>query len=197
MDQQSTVFDKKVYDPVFRAHGIPKQYLDKWFGNYEISNEAQQNAFDNIIACNGTTRPIVMLGKYGCGKTHLATALVKNAIILRKSAYYHTLTSLFREYRCSLNNPEFNEVKFFNRIFNYDVLVIDEVNIRSDSGPENRIIQEIVDKRCAENNQTVFIGNMNKELFENIMTERLLDRLSGEKAAIINFNWGSYRRGGK
>jgi len=185
--------DLEKWYPCFRDHGIQDLYLDKWFGNYDMTIDAQREAFDIVLATYKTPKPMVFLGKFGGGKTHLATAIVKNTLMAHNEAYYYTLTGLFRDYRRSLNDPDFPEYKFFRNIHNAKVLVIDEINIRSDSAAENRVIQELVDVRYAKKLQTIFIANMNQEEFSEVITERLVERLKEHDAEIIMFTWESHR----
>jgi len=189
MTQQVSVNSKDI----FRSHGVPERYLEKWFRNYEATTKAQKEALE-IIKTNIARKPMLFLGKHGNGKTHLATAVVKNRLIYGQEAQYYTLASLLRSYRCSLGNPEFNEKQFFSKILECDTLVIDEFNVRSDSESENRVIQEIVDSMYSKKSQVILIANMSIKEFTEIIGERLIDRLKEQGAEVINFNWKSHRR---
>jgi len=178
----------------FKSHGVPALYMDAWFSTYKTTTKDQEAAFETIKEGFNKSKPMVFLGTYGGGKTHLATAMVKHKLYYRYDAWYYTLSELFRDYRSSFqNDPEMNERKFFKRIKTTDLLVIDEINIRSDSEAENRFIQEIVDVRYSEQLQTIFIANMSLDEFSELMGERLVDRLKGQDAEIITFNWDSHR----
>lgn len=197
MNQTSETSRKESLKPCFTDHGIREGYLDAWFSNYEITCEAQQKVFDAVVAASKTNRPMVFLGTFGGGKTHLATAMVKSALYHGKEALYYTLTSLCREYRVSLNSEDTDEGKFFDKVAKADLLVIDEYSIKSNSDSENRVIQEIVDFRYADKRQTVFIANMSEEAFVEDIGQRLLERLQERNAEILIFNWESYRKGKK
>lgn len=174
----------------FKAHGIPARYINSWFRNYDIDGPKQQAAFDQINLAIKELRPMALLGSFGGGKTHLATAMVKSAIFHRKDAWYYTLASLFRDYRNSLGN---SEQEFFKKVSKCDLLVIDEFNLRSDSEAENRLIQEIIDSRYSNHLPTVFVANMTLNEFSELIGDRLVDRLKQMKTEIVIFNWKSYR----
>jgi len=194
VEPQSTSKPNQDWYHVFAAHGIDDSYFEKWIANYEITTDAQKEAVNaQIMPCVGTSRPMVFIGLFGGGKTHIANAIVKNALMSRRSAYYYTMASMFRAYRTSLRDDDFPEKKFFERIFGCDVLAIDEMNVRSNSDAENRIIQEVVDKRYARRKQTIFIANMEFDEFSEMLGERLIDRLKEQEAAIVTFDWESYR----
>jgi DNA replication protein DnaC len=185
-------FDK--YHKIWQYHGVEPRYFDKWVHNYEIESKEQNYAVQQFKVAAQCRLPIIMLGTYGGGKTHMAMALVKHDLIARRRAFYYTWQRFFREYRRTLKDPDFAEHKFFHKVETADLLVIDEINIRSGSEAENRILQDVVDKRYMANLPTIFIGNVNVEGFKEIVTERLYDRLVHQKAQVISFNWPSFRK---
>jgi DNA replication protein DnaC len=178
----------------FQDRGICDLYLDTWFSNYRITNKKQQEVFSRVEHGYKKNKPMVLLGTYGGGKTHLATAMVKSKLYYGYDAWYYTLSDLFRDYRsCFQPKSDLTERQFFARIKTADLLVIDEINIRSDSEAENRFIQEVVDVRYANSLQTIFIANMGLEDFSGLIGARLVDRLKGQDAEILTFNWDSHR----
>jgi len=179
--------------PVFAAHGVDERYYEKWFSNYDTPTKAHEELLAKVKAKYKENAPMVFLGKFGGGKTHLAMAMVKHHLMTRRHAFYYTMSDMFRDYRVSLRSEEFTERHFFNRVFNCDLLIIDELNIRSDSEAENRILQEIIDKRYAGLRATIFIANMDEAGFAEVITERLLSRLREQGTELITFNFEDYR----
>lgn len=186
-------FETEEWHDVFMSKGIPANYVDKWLFNYNINNLDQGMILARIKEIVNNRQSILLLGEIGNGKTHLAISILKNFIVRRKKGHYYTLTQLFRAYRNSMSDPNLSEGRFIARTFDLDCLVIDEINIRSDSESENRFLQELVDSRHVNGKRTIFIGNMTKDEFSEIMGERIMDRLTGEEAEMFNFTWDSYR----
>ena len=181
----------------FLNHGVDEAYLESWFSNYKTDSIEQKSALQRVIAAFNANRPMAFLGKYGGGKTHLAQAIVKSHLVYKREAYYYTLSGLFRDYRRSLRDDEFTEQKFFQRVGTAHCLVIDEFNLSSNSEPETRLIQEIIDIRYSARLQTIFVGNIEKAKFKESLTERLADRLRDQQIEVIMFNWDSYRKRNK
>lgn len=186
-------FQEDQWLDTYGGAGIPTIYFKTWLHNYKISNPVQENIVSQIKQAINQTSSMVMLGKIGNGKTHLAISVLKNALVRRKSGLYYTLTGLFRAFRNSMSDPEQREVHFANNLFSTDCLIIDEINIRSDSEAENRFLQELIDKRHVNQKRTIFVGNLTLDEFEGIVGTRIMDRMKDEGADIFVFNWDSYR----
>ncbi len=73
-------------------------------------------------------------------------------------------------------------------------LVIDEIQIKSNSDSEMRVFQELVDKRYSDNKQTIFVGNITIDEFKQMLGERLIDRLKEQGLSIFVFTADSYRK---
>lgn len=178
---------------VFKGHGVPDAYLDSWFSNYECDGDSQIKAFEKIKEAYKHDEPMIFLGKFGGGKTHLATAMVKSHLVYRREAYYYTMSTLFAAYRSSLSDPDLKESSFWKKIEATELLVVDELNLRSNSEAENRIFQQIVDLRYSYQLQTIFVANMGYSAFSELLGERLMDRLKEQETKVIKFNWESHR----
>ena len=117
-------FYKKFHD-IWRAHGVEDLYFDSWIYNYKLATDSQKLAVDRVKLCVGTTKPIVMLGTVGGGKTHIAQAIVKHTLMKRETAFYYTLGRFFRDYRATLSDPEKSEHAFFDKAYKAKVLVLE------------------------------------------------------------------------
>ncbi len=193
-----------IWKSTFRQHGIGDKYHDKWFFNYICVGDEQKSNLDVIKKYCRRNTSIALLGDVGNGKTHLACAILKDSIVCGgkdhhsiSSGHYYTFSDLHRQYRESQSDPEKSEAKFMNEICTMKCLVIDEIQIKSDSDSEQRMFQEIIDKRYANNRQTVYVGNTSFEGFKKILGERLVDRLVENGIQLIIFKGESYRNKAK
>lgn len=180
-------------DHIYLGHGVPENHLDSWFRNYVCEDDRQKDAFDRIVNAHKSKRSVIMLGKFGTGKTHLSTAIVKNYLRAGLEARYYTLSALFRSFRSTFEPNSMTESSFFESVSRMPLLATDEINIRSDSDAENRFFQEILDIRYGKNLPTVLTGNLNLQQFVEVVGERIIDRFKEQNAEIVIFDWKSNR----
>jgi len=224
MENQESSTYKKFEDEKsfvqYKRHGIPLEFFTKWFGNYDTGKDkALRKRIDHLIVRQRRGHPVALIGDVGQGKTHLACAILKDAIICHDNigkpfyreqpngdtermypkidspGHYYTMTQLNRDFRMSMQRIENNEneKKCVERLTAMKCLVIDELQIRSKTDSEQRMFQEILDTRHTSNKQTIFVGNVTAEELSNILGERLLDRLKQRDLMTINFTGDSYR----
>jgi len=210
-------YDGLIWAETFKSHGIGEKFHNSWFFNYETDTEKQKKNLEGMKAYCRRNTSIALIGDVGRGKTHLATAVLKDAIICgqkrpeRKSfekqngqdhfyyqkpvyaGHYYTLLDLHRRYRESQKSDEISEVDFMDRIYTMKCLVIDEIQIKSDSESEQRMFQDIIDRRYANNLQTIYIGNVSYSSLCEIIGKRLMDRLEENGLKIMTFKGDSYR----
>lgn len=199
-------YDDLIWAETFKSHGIGEKFFKTWFFNYEVTTDGQKANLDHMIAYCRRNTSLALIGDVGNGKTHLAIAVLKDAIICavnkpRGKSYekqvspghYYTLSDLNRRYRESVTNREISEVDFMENICTMKCLIIDEIHIKSDTDSEGRMFQEIVDKRYANNLQTIYVGNVSFNRFSKILGKRLMDRLQENGLKIMRFNGKSYR----
>jgi DNA replication protein DnaC len=217
-DERAMRYESPEWRNKFEQHGIESLYHDKWFFNYHPVDNDGQETLNRVIRNSRVNKPIALLGSVGKGKTHLACAILKDALIqgsnierpkLYKSddddkghishgkqinaGHYFTMSDLNRHYRESIKDSDKSETAFMELITDMKCLVIDEIQIKSNTDSEQRMFQEILDKRYAKKKQTVLIGNVSVNEFKEILGERLVDRLKEQDAEIIVFKGSSYR----
>lgn len=213
-------YEDNLWITQYERHGIPEKYHKKWFIDYECKDAEMLIRLERIKSVQRLNKPIALLGEVGNGKTHLACCILKDAIICgaespkrviskyvdehgeqkeywgyekqSDSGHYYTMTSLNRAYREAIANGK--EDDFMEKMATMKCLVIDEIQIKSETDSQERMFQEIIDSRYANNRQTVFVGNVSVEKFKKILTKRLADRLFEQDLQVEVFNGESYRR---
>ena len=198
---RAKVYEDLIWRDTFTRHGIDEKYHRSWFFNYEAVTDQQKTNLAIMVASCRRNTSLALLGSVGNGKTHLATTVLKDSIICNSSklkrecsaGHYYTLADLHRQYRDSMSNKDASEADFMKNICTMKCLVIDEIQIKSDSDSEQRMFQEIIDKRYSNNKQTIYVGNISFKRFSEILGDRLMDRLKENGFKAMVFTGESYR----
>jgi DNA replication protein DnaC len=139
-----------------------------------------------------------LVGPRGSGKTAIAACTCRYAASLDRTSYYTTAMGLFRSLRehWGAKNGNQGEQKFLHRLESVDLLVVDEIQERSESAWENSIITNLVDTRYAALRSTLLIGNLTAESVAASVGDSIASRmLDGGK--ILVADWPTWRRPGR
>jgi DNA replication protein DnaC len=186
---------------LFGNSGIPPRFQGRTFGNYRTATEKQSSAlkiakryadkFDDRLAHGGG---LVMAGKPGTGKTHLASAIANHVIASGRSAVFLSVIKAVRSVKDTWRkDSDGNEQKAINRLIAPDLLILDEVGVQWGSEAEKLIMFEVINGRYENMKPTILISNLPETELSGYMGERLLDRMSEGGGAVISFDWESYR----
>lgn len=141
---------------------------------------------------------LVMCGKPGTGKNHLALAIAKHVIQEHQnSAVFTTALKVSREFKSTWSKTstrtEDDVIKYFT---GPDLLIIDEVGVQFGSESEKNIMFEIINTRYERMKPTILISNQTKEELSAFIGERVIDRMSDGGGCTLSFTWDSYRTKG-
>jgi DNA replication protein DnaC len=132
---------------------------------------------------------VLLCGQRGNGKTRLAAEFA----IRNGSSRYRTAMRFFLEIRATFSNRDVSELDIIDDLAKTDLLVIDEMQERSESDWENRLLTHLIDARYAENRPTILIANMSKRELASSLNTSVIDRIRGN-GVTVEFNWESYRK---
>lgn len=134
-----------------------------------------------------------MLGPRGTGKTQAAVELIRLSAHLGRTASYCLAMDFFAKVKATYGNAGAGtETSVINDFCRTHLLVVDEIQVRSDSQWENNLLTYLVDRRYGQMLATVFIGNLTLAEFSACVGDSIHSRLS-ETGGIIEFNGKSWR----
>ena len=95
---------------------------------------------------------ILLMGEYGCGKTHLAAAIANFAVGNGEETIFLTVPDLLDWLRFSYNNPETPYEMRFNEIRNIKLLVLDDLGTQNATPWAKEKLFQILNHRYTSTN---------------------------------------------
>lgn len=181
---------------------LPLRFQSKTFANFEphcakaadalAKCKAYAEGFDSVMERG---QCLIMTGKVGTGKTHLAAAIANHLIHERKD--YPLFVSVSQAVRSIKEtwqkNSEHTESEALQWFVEPDLLILDEVGVQFGSETERFLMFEIINQRYINVKPTVVLSNLTLAEIAQVMGDRVVDRLREGGGFAIEFNWGSYR----
>ncbi|MFY7287905.1 ATP-binding protein [Enterobacter cloacae complex sp. LZL002] len=196
---------KRNIDLLLDGLNIPARFESCTLQNYEPVNDDAKRAL-KVCQAYASRWPerlqkgggLVMCGKPGTGKNHLALAIARYAITEHQSsAVFTTALKIAREYKSTWSKgssrTEDEVIRYFTKP---DLLIIDEVGVQFGSDAEKLIMFEIINTRYERMKPTILISNQTREELAAFIGERVLDRMSDGGGCTLSFTWDSYRSKG-
>lgn len=183
---------------VLGRSGIRELHINCSFDNYRVECQEQQLAvertrqyateFENSIAS------FVFSGKPGTGKNHLAAAIGNELILRGKSVLVVTVADLMTYMKGTFSGDNgTTEESLIHKLSSVDLLVIDEIGVQTESRYEKVIINQIVDRRSSSKRPTGMLSNLDITGMNQLLGERVMDRMRLGKSLWVSFTWDSYR----
>jgi len=181
--------------------GIPRRLAEKTFEHYRPQTNAAgrhvevcQGFAENWVATAGQGANLVLCGKPGTGKTHLAAVICRQVAAENNAQpIYSTASQMLRYIRAAYSpNAPYSEAQAMDRFIDADLLVIDEIGAKLPSEHDRSMLFEIVDERYQLRSPTIIISNLTVDEISKQTDARMVDRLS-ENGSLLIFDWESYR----
>ncbi len=143
-----------------------------------------------------TGTPVLLLGRPGCGKSHLAIALGIRAVEAGYRGYFTTATDMV-----AAMTTAYADGTFTTKMRTYtgpSALVIDDVGITPFDRNQSNAFFQVVNRRYENRSATIVTTNRGlpawADLFggDSVVAAAILDRLL-DHAAVINIKGGSWR----
>lgn len=149
----------------------------------------------HLIDCHKRSRDLMaaLIGPRGTGKTQAAVELMRSACKRGHSVLYTTAMLFFARIKATYQRDAgATELDVINEFCKPDLLVIDEVQVRSESSWENNLLTHLVDTRYGRMLGTLFIGNLSPDSFRECVGDSIHSRLA-QTGGIFVFNGNSFR----
>jgi DNA replication protein DnaC len=185
----------------FAKAAIPKRYINRTFDNYKALNQQQLLAL-NVSRHYASHFPeriengggLILQGKPGTGKTHLACAIANQVITNGFTARFTTVMQLIRAVRATWKrDSERSEDSVLQAVIDYDLLIIDEVGVQYETESEKLILFDVLNGRYENIRPTILLTNLVGQELNTCIGERNVDRIQEGGGAIVSFTWESYR----
>ncbi|HAI90003.1 MAG TPA: hypothetical protein DCL46_10135, partial [Alcanivorax sp.] len=142
---------------------------------------------------------LVLCGKPGTGKTHLACAIANH--VMReffRVPLFTSVTKMSRAVKATYTpKSDRTEAQVIRSFVDPDLLILDEVGAQRGTETELLLAQEIIDERYQEVRPTILISNLPESELGRYIGDRAIDRMYEGGGAILAFDWDSYRRSGQ
>lgn len=171
------------------AAGIPDRHRHR----IEREEHPWQTTLDKLTSRLGSGFIIAIAGIWGTGKTQLGSALIYAAtdklIPSRFAAAMEFFMSLKETYGDGSKSTESNAIRAFTAP---KLLVLDEMDERSQSDWENRLLFHMINQRYNQMTDTLLISRQGKEDFMRSLGGSIQSRIQ-ETGGCIECTWPSFR----
>ena len=182
---------------LLRTSGIPARYVGCSLENYITDGAGQKRvreiASRYIDAFPGRGASLILCGKPGTGKTHLACAIGHALTEQQRSVVFGTVLSVIRHIKDTYRKEsERSESEAVEDMLAPDLLIIDEVGAQLGTEHEKLLLFEIINERYQDCKATILISNLTREELGQYLGDRVMDRFR-ESGAVVAFDWQSHR----
>ncbi len=134
---------------------------------------------------------LILQGKYGCGKTHLAAAIANEAVEMGVPTLFITVPDLLDTLRFAYNDPEFTFEERFEEIRRVPLLILDDFGTQNATQWAQEKLFQIVNFRYINRLPLVVTTNLSIDDIEPRIRSRLQDP---ELVTSVQIHAPDYRR---
>ena len=165
---------------VSHSTGLPKRYRDEW---PRPEDHIWSRHFSKLMAGVDSGGIIALIGPRGTGKTRLAAEALRN--FSPDKGLYVTAMGLFLRIRASFGKiSRETESDIVNELAGAPILILDEIQERSNSAWEDRVLTHIIDRRYGSMAPTIVIANLTLADLVASLGESIASRITETGGAI-------------
>lgn len=190
----------KLFD-AFRRCGVSRRFAGKTVEGWKPQGRANKAAHELLLAYSQNIRErardgrgLVLLGGVGIGKSHLACALVADAIGADLDATYITWPAAITLHRDAQQGAKDNPARgLWRELESADLLALDEVALMPMTEWQAGELFRLIDGRYQAQRATIVAGNLTADSLASALGERVADRLR-DMCALVPLS-GESKRG--
>lgn len=171
-------------DRLFRLSNL-EAFQDMTFESFKTEGHIalSERQTQSLIAAHNAARHLsehldgwlLLMGKYGCGKTHLAAAVANFVVSLGVPTIFLTVPDLLDWLRFSYGNRESNFESRFNEIRDIRLLVLDDLGTQNATPWAAEKLYQIINYRYVNRLPTIVTTNVELEDIDGRISSRLQD----------------------
>ncbi len=193
---------EKELDTKYRLAKVPRKFANKTFSGYAARNQKQKEilhgakGFLKTFRGNDHSQPgkgLLMTGREGTGKTHLAVAILKEVISKGYTGLYWNVPELFLELRRRMDGTsEDSEADMFDFARRVDLLVLDDLGAERTSEYVLDRLYVLINRRYEDDSATIITTNRTLPELKQQLSPRIASRIA-EMCVTMEFPEGDYR----
>ncbi len=142
----------------------------------QLQAESLENAFNQArIFADQQQGWLLITGRYGCGKTHLAAAIANKSIEVGVSTLFLTVPDLLDWLRYAYSGVDLSFEDRFEEIREIPLLILDDFGTQNATAWAQEKIFQILNHRYINHLPTVITSNMPTSDFEGRIRSRIMD----------------------
>ena len=175
--------------------GVPPRFLNCSFDSF-VCPPGRKGALQAAkqIAHSNLSTGLFLTGPNGTGKTHLATAILRDSILNAEvfCRFIKIPTLLFAVKKAFASDVHDSEEVLIQRFIDYDLLILDELGVEKATKWALQTLYLIIDGRSSNLKKTVFTSNLTLQDIEDNLDPRFASRIV-EMCKIINVHGPDFR----
>lgn len=175
--------------------GIPERFRSARFETYQAAEPRQQRALTiaQRYADGHRGGVLVLHGRPGTGKTHLACAVAAAFLARNEQPLFMAVKAAVRHVKDTYRrDSERSETQAIRDLTTPALLILDEIGVQLGTEHEMQILFEVINERYAAARPSILISNLDDASLRAFLGDRLMDRVR-DGGAVVAFDWDSYR----